>query len=432
MTRVRIIVVFLVCLLGVGVTSLAPGQPASPETDVCAGVTDSYVAFEQRIASFKSKLAELETAHASENALQAARAELADLIYRQECVRPDMQPNPIRGPAAQPQWVTLTAYCATNRMRGPAANGLVSYGADRNASGPAFGRVVVSIPTARRPGELNLPLNLWLFELPADPAKHFIIKTVTPLTDSGAMTEMRARLGQLSRKSLLIFVHGYNVSFNDAALRTAQLSHDLNFPGMPMFFSWPSAARTAAYPRDEEMSELSLDAFDKVLDQIGTLGASEIYIVAHSLGNRVVTRTIARRLANHKPMPANVKGLLLAAPDINADIFREQIAPGLAALGGTSRTIYASNNDVALRASSALHDFPRVGLTRPQVQIFGGFETVDATSAAPVRRGYGHSYVTDSPKVIRDMQALIFLKRNAQGRGLPRKGTAASSYWAIQ
>jgi len=239
-------------------------------------------------------------------------------------------------------------------------------------------------------------------------------------------------MGQLSRKSLLIFVHGYNVSFNDAALRTAQLSHDLNFPGLPMFFSWPSAARTAAYPRDEEMSELSLDAFDRFLDQIGTLGASEIYIVAHSMGNRVVTRTIARRLANHKAMPANLKGLLLAAPDINADIFREQIAPGLAALSGTSRTIYASNNDVALRASSALHDFPRVGLTRPQVQLFSGFETVDATSAAPMRRGYGHSYVTDSPRVIRDMQALIFLKRAAQARGLVRMGTAGSPYWAIQ
>ena len=430
MSRLRLVIGILA--LGLGVASLAPGQPLSPGGGVCAGVTGSYEAFEQRIAESKAKLTALEARHAPDDAVDAARAELADLIFRQECVRPDMQPNPSRGPAVQPQWVTLTAYYATNRLPAPTTNGLASYGAERSPSGASFGRVVVSIPTSRRPGELNLPLNLWLFEFAADPSKHFIIKNVSPLSDAAALTEIRARMGQLSRKSLLIFVHGYNVSFNDAALRTAQLSHDLNFPGLPMFFSWPSAARTAGYPRDEEMSELSLDAFDRFLDQVGTLGASEIYIVAHSMGNRVVTRTIARRLANHKPMPANVKGLLLAAPDINADIFREQIAPGLAALAGTSRTIYASNNDVALRASSALHDFPRVGLTRPQVQIFNGFETVDATSAAPVRRGYGHSYVTDSPKVIRDMQALIFLKRNAQGRRLPRRGTPASAYWAIQ
>jgi len=131
-------------------------------------------------------------------------------------------------------------------------------------------------------------------------------------------------------------------------------------------------------------------------------------------------------------MPANLKALLLAAPDINADIFREQVAPGLASLTGTSRTIYASGNDVALEASSVLHDFPRVGLTRPHVLTYPGFETIDTTAAAPVLRGYGHSYVVDSPRVIRDMQALIFLTRGAQARGLPRQGVPPTAYWVLQ
>ncbi|CAN5494964.1 hypothetical protein BH10PSE12_BH10PSE12_07690 [soil metagenome] len=432
MSRTRLAQILAAFMLCIGLSSLAPGAPTEPDSDVCAGITDSYDSFEPRIAVAKAKLADLEIRQASDTDLDVARGALADLIYAQDCVRKDSQPDPIRGPASQPKWVTLTTYYATNRLTGPSVNGLVSYGGSRNSSGPKFGRIAVSIPTNRLPGDLNLPLNLWLFEFPADPAKHFIIKSVTPLADAAALSEMRTRVGHLSRKSVLLFVHGYNVSFNDAALRTAQLSHDLNFPGLPIFFSWPSAASTAAYARDEEMTDLSLDAFDRVLDQIGTLGATDIYIVAHSMGNRVVTKTIARRLANHRAMPANVKGLLLAAPDINATIFREQIAPGLAGLAGISRTIYASNNDVALRASSALHDFPRVGLTRPQVQIFNGFETVDATGAAPVRRGYGHSYVTDSPRVIKDMQTLIFLRRGAQARGLLRKGTPASAYWAIQ
>jgi esterase/lipase superfamily enzyme len=418
--------------LALGLSSASPGQAPQAVGDVCADVRGSYESFEPRIAALKTDLAALVARHASEKELDAKRGALADLIYRQDCVRPEIQADPVRGPSVQRRWVTLTTYYFTNRSQGPSEGGVVSYGADRNAGSPGVGRISVSIPTARQPGELNLPLNLWLFELPADPAKHFIIRSVTPLAGNAALTEIRNRLAQTSRKSVLLFVHGYNVSFNDAALRTAQLSHDLNFPGLPMFFSWPSAARTAAYPHDEEMAQLSLDAFDKVLDEIGGLGASEIYIVAHSMGNRVVTATLARRVANHKQIPANLKGLLLAAPDINADIFREQIAPGLAALAGTSRTIYASNNDVALRASSALHAFPRVGLTRPQVQVFKGFETIDATTAAPVRRGYGHSYVTDSPRVIRDMQALIFLKRGAQARGLTHNGKPPSAYWVLK
>jgi len=426
-----IIIASLLGLVALGCAPASYGQTANSDGRICAAVTESYQTLDVKLTAAKSELEKLKAAHAADNEIEAKRVAIADLIYRQNCVRPDLQPDPVRGPATQPKWLTLTTYYATNRKPGPSVNGLTPYGADRDAVDLHFGRAEVSIPTNRKPGELSLPLNLILFELPADPSKDFIIKSVAPLDSNTAIAEMRGRLGQTSRKSVLLFVHGFNVSFNDAALRTAQLAHDLNFPGLPAFFSWPSAGRTSGYPRDEEMSKLSLDAFDQFMDQIATLGASDIYIVAHSMGNRVVTEALVRRVANHKPMPANLKGLLLAAPDINADIFREQIAPGLAALAGTSRTIYASNSDVALKASSVLHDFPRVGLTQPHVLTYAGFETVDATDVAPVLRGYGHSYVTDSPRVIRDMQALIFLTRNAQARGLSREGVPPSAFWVL-
>lgn len=408
------------------------GQPAPEEGDLCASVTETYADYDARIATAKGELARLEQDSAAPDLLEAKRADLANLLFEQDCLRPDLLADPVRGPAVQPRWVTLTAYYATNRQAGPVVASNASYTGNRNPAGITFGKVNVSIPTQRAPGDLNLPLNLWLFELPADPSRHFIVKSVTPLRTDAAMQEMRSRLAALPRKRLLIFVHGYNVPFRDAALRTAQLAHDLNFPGLPMFFSWPSAGTTGGYSHDEEMSELSLGAFNALLNRVATLDASDVYIVAHSMGNRVVTRALAQRLASGRPVPANLKGLLLAAPDINADIFREQIAPGLAALSATRKTIYASNSDAALRASSFLHDFPRLGLTRPRVQTFAGWETVDATAAAPVKRGWGHSYVVDSPRVIRDMQGLIFQNLGAQQRGLSRTGTPPSAYWSIR
>ncbi|SIT51767.1 conserved hypothetical protein [Paraburkholderia piptadeniae] len=36
--------------------------------------------------------------------------------------------------------------------------------------------------------------------------------------------------------SVLLFIHGYNVSFEDAAMRTAQMAYDLDFAGAPVFF----------------------------------------------------------------------------------------------------------------------------------------------------------------------------------------------------
>src|SRR5262249_4586806 len=122
---------------------------------------------------------------------------------------------------------------------------------------------------------------------------------------------------------------------------TSQLAHDLSLQGEAMFFSWPSAATTGGYSHDEEVVQLSEPAFDRFLDDLGTTGATEIILIAHSMGNRLVTKVLSDRASRGKPTP-NLRELLLAAPDINAEIFREQILPGLAMLQGTHRSIYAS------------------------------------------------------------------------------------------
>lgn len=416
-------------------SSMSSGQPpALPRTD-CAAVDRSFEAIGAEIAGLQRQVEPLRarSAAATAGALAEREARLAELAFEQDCVRTDLDPDPVRGPGQPPpSWITVSTYYATNRRPAGSQGAVTSYGGQRDAATLRFGRTSVSIPTRRQPGDLALPLNLWLFEMPADPSRHFIIKSVTPLSAHAAVNEMRQRVSQLSRKSVLVFVHGYNVPFEAAALRTAQLAHDLNFPGLPVFFSWPSQGKAAAYAQDEEMSELSLVAFNRLLDWVNTLGSSEVYIVAHSMGNRVVTRALRERLAQHRPMPSGLKGLLLAAPDINADIFREQLAPALAGLSGVSRTIYSSSGDAALRASSFVHNFKRVGEARNGVLVFNGFDSVDASAAAPVRRGYGHSYVVDSPKVIRDMQALMTLRLPPARRGLARKGNPPAVHWAIR
>jgi len=56
--------------------------------------------------------------------------------------------------------------------------------------------------------------------------------------------------GHGARKpGVLLFVHGYNVSFEDAARRTGQLAYDLGFEGPTVFFSWPSRGSVTAYTR---------------------------------------------------------------------------------------------------------------------------------------------------------------------------------------
>ena len=83
-------------------------------------------------------------------------------------------------------------------------------------------------------------------------------------------------LTRSNKKTLLLFVHGFNVKFANAALRTAQLAHDLKFPGVAMFYSWPSQGDTSAYLHDEEAAQISESFFNRLLDEIEPLGFDAI------------------------------------------------------------------------------------------------------------------------------------------------------------
>jgi esterase/lipase superfamily enzyme len=149
------------------------------------------------------------------------------------------------------------------------------------------------------------------------------------------------------------------------------------------------------------------------------------------MGNRLVTSVLRDRSAANR-IPANLRELMLAAPDINEQIFREIILPRMAALQGVHRTIYASSNDVALRVSKVVHDYRRVGETDGGVLTFTGFETIDASRVAPILRAFGHSYVVDSAKVLGDIAEVLSLHFTADQRNLPRQGTPPAAWWVLQ
>lgn len=42
------------------------------------------------------------------------------------------------------------------------------------------------------------------------------------------------------QRNLFVLIHGFNVSFEEAAVRAAQIGYDLKVPGEMAFYSWPS------------------------------------------------------------------------------------------------------------------------------------------------------------------------------------------------
>jgi esterase/lipase superfamily enzyme len=435
-------VILSLVAFGILSASSAFGQNSGPaQSQPCIGIKmatgtdldDRMAKLNAMATDLKSRMEKAASGSAEKKAIEKelldVQAQLLDLVFERECIRSDKTIQVLRAPGdPPPAWLEITTFFATNRTATGNALPDNFFGSDRRPD-LQFGRTVVSIPTARQPGDLNLP-SLWKFEFSADPSKHFIFKSITPLDSTVAVAEMAKIIGQSSKKSLLVFVHGYNVGFSDAALRTAQLAHDLAFPGTAVFFSWPSAATTKGYWRDEETVQLSEGAFNDFLDKIAGLGASDIFLIAHSMGNRLVTTVLSDRASKGKVVP-NLRELLLAAPDINAEIFREKILPGLSTLAA-HRTIYASSSDVALRASKVVHDYRRVGETEGGVLTFAGFETIDASSVAPLMRAFGHSYVVDSTKVLGDIAETLSMRLNADQRNLQRHGTPPAAWWLLK
>jgi esterase/lipase superfamily enzyme len=356
------------------------------------------------------------------------QGKLIELLYKLECFRSDLQPNAelVRGEGST---VEITAFYATNRQPTGSTDPYQFYNATDTRQ-LAYGQTIVSIPSQHKFGELELP-RLWKLERNPDPRRHFMIRSVVPLSAEDNRRLIAANLQGARSKSLLLFVHGFDVSFSDAAVRIAQLAHDLRFPGVPMFFSWPSAGTFYGYLHDEESSELAKRQFDRLLDELSHLDMDDIYLVAHSMGNRIVGQTLAGRVQEQKDV-RKIREIMLAAPDINAELFASEIAPKLVAIQGAQKTIYASSKDLALRASKLVHGFRRVGETTAGIQTFPQIGTIDATGVAPLLRAFGHSYVLDSAAVLGDIEDVVVWRRDLTQRSLKKLGVPPGTYWTFK
>jgi esterase/lipase superfamily enzyme len=431
----QLLLVLGMLAIGVGAAQAQPSQALSGAEACRSTANETMQSLQARKSGLEQELKRLGTQ--ATPAVRKVQEDLLEVMFQIDCLatqEPVLARRSVTkrsvtpgGPNTPKELVEITTYYATNRNQLGGADPVKTYGTTYQGNFQ-YGRAVVTIPSAHKPGEIELP-SLWKLEFQPDPSKHFILKSVNPLDLDTARKEMADKIKASKSKSMLVFVHGYNSGFGDAAMRTAQIAYDLNFPGMPFFYSWPSANRVRAYVPDEEAAQLSESVFEALVDDLTTsLPVTDVYIIAHSMGTRLVSRALQQRADKGKPNK-NLRELLLAAPDINAELFRGVIAPRLAAMQGLRTTVYASSSDLALMASKVVHGFQRVGETTGGVFTYPGIETIDASSASSSARALGHSYVVDTPSVIGDIKSIVLNHATTAQRGLSSAGAAPNIYW---
>ena len=161
---------------------------------------------------------------------------------------------------------------------------------------------------------------------------------------------------------VLLYVHGYNTSFDEASERAGRIAARAGFGGPVILFSWPSHGRVGRYTWDEENALWTQPHFDALLGRLlAEALVREVVVVAHSMGNRIALRSIAQ-LDRAKPELAGpkIRTIVLAAPDVDRAIFERDFLPSIARRG-RSTTVYVSRLDRPLRGSWAVHGYVRAG-----------------------------------------------------------------------
>jgi esterase/lipase superfamily enzyme len=188
-----------------------------------------------------------------------------------------------------------------------------------------FAKVDISVPRIHKAGELELPDAT----AKADPARHFAVAEVDRLDLPPIVAEVRRELQRrpVAERDVLVFVHGYNTNFADAAFRFAQIVHDSGFKGVPVLFTWPSRGELLQYPYDRESAFYSRDFLELNLRAIARdLGTTRIDILAHSMGTLLTLEAVRQAaIRGDGSFGGKLRNIILAAPDVDLDVFRTQM-----------------------------------------------------------------------------------------------------------
>jgi len=387
---------------------------------------------ESEIASRGAVLAEAEDA-----LIQSARALLADttrsyLLHESQI--PPIAYEPAPGgyflaplpPKLVGRW-QIKIFYATDRK--PSGNTVRPFTSERDPQATHYGSAVVSFPSAHTKGLIEEP-KWWRFQFSVDASKHVVSYTPFPLDKRAYLSGIKTQMN-ISSKRVLIFVHGYNCTFEDTVLRTAQIAKDLHFNGVPIAYDWTSAGNPMLYGTDEQAIQSSLNRLKNFLvDASRSTGASSITVIAHSMGNQILLSALTELSAQNLMFP--IDNLILAAPDVDTLSFNQQIAQLIESNKVKRFTLYASSWDFAVAlAAHVVNHAPVAGQAASHLFILRGIDTIDASSL-PREDFFGHSYFADTIPALQDLAELINFGWGPQMRSYLRPEALPSSHWALE
>jgi esterase/lipase superfamily enzyme len=276
-----------------------------------------------------------------------------------------------------------------------------------------FSLIAVSVPPGHRAGAVERPS----FGS-SDPKRHFMVTDRSKMDEPEFLNEIATHVsGRVGiSRDILLYVHGFNTNLEEARFRLAQITSDGRFSGVPILFTWNTRGGLFNYESDKESATVARDALEKlILDLSHTPGVGRIHILAHSMGAWLTMESLRSiSISGHPDLDGKLGDVMLAAPDIDLNVFRQQVAR----LDPKHVSIFVASDDRALSLSSRIAgDRPRLGALDPtnprdkgELDRLGvAVHDISGLSSDFV----GHGAYAEAPTVVRQIGAQLTAPRQA-------------------
>jgi esterase/lipase superfamily enzyme/Flp pilus assembly protein TadD len=426
-----------------------------PEVGIVRGNVGGFYKSRQRLAEaeplLESALAISEKSFGPNHPNVArALAQLADLRRLEgQCDRADSLFLRARNIGAQ-AIKEIAVLFGTDRMpsKGQAA---VAFGGDRGSK-VSLGLTIVTVPEETAGAQPVPPSRAGMQpgRAQATEVRRLAMHCIQVANESEIVAAAGRRLGEAKAfgGQALVFVHGYNVSFESALRRAAQIAHDIGFDGGTFAFSWPVHEGRLAWLWDylsaRDTVDIASEHFKQFLERIvARTGATKLHFIAHSIGNMVLLRALERIAGENPALAAAVGEIINAAPDVDPDSF--VLMARKVKAKGARLTLYASSSDKPLRLSGWLRYRPRAGYIQDKPLIVRDereeaiiADTIDITSAGS--SGWydlfalDHDVYSSSPVIVGDIGRIIRSGErppSARTRQFQAVASEEGTYWRL-
>ncbi|MBB3542905.1 alpha/beta hydrolase [Rhizobium sp. BK399] len=256
-----------------------------------------------------------------------------------------------------------------------------------------------SLPPKREPGTVQGPRRL-----PPDPATDF---AVTEVQQIDTIAKERAWLAQhVDGGHALVFIHGFDNTYEDSVFRPVQIVHDSKMQATPVLFTWPTRGEITAYQHYKESTNYSRTGLEQAHRTLAAdPNVKDITIMAPSMGTWLAMKSLRQMGIRGGQVNTKIDKVILASPDIDIQVIAKQFMEM-----GEPRpkfTIFVSQDDKALAVSSFITGHvSRLGAINPAEEPYRfELEKADITAIdrtkVKTEDGLNHAkFAESSPEIV--------------------------------